>query len=142
VGNVANTQGQAGLVMSDAADRLHEQLLVHRCQAGDGAAFEELVVRYGPRLRYFLRKLLGEASGAEDALQGVWMDAFRALPRLLDPGTFPAWIYRIARDRAYRELRRRRRWRPLEDGDLVDDDSQSEAFSTEDAARVHAAIDA
>ena len=29
-------------------------------------------------------------------------------PRLIEPGAFPAWIYRLARDRAFREVHQRR----------------------------------
>ena len=54
--------------MTDAADRLYERVLVLRCQARDEAAFEEIVARYTPRLRYYLRKMLG---GAESARSGV-----------------------------------------------------------------------
>ena len=46
--------------MTDLADRLYERVLVLRCQAGDEAAFAELVERYHPRLHYYVRKLLGE----------------------------------------------------------------------------------
>src|SRR6516165_12399485 len=101
--------------MTDAADRLYERVLVLRCQARDEAAFEEVVARYTPRLRYFLRKMLGRPEATEDALQEVWLDAFRGITRLNEPGAFPAWVYRIARDRAFRELRRRRPFVPFED---------------------------
>ena len=37
--------------MTDGADRIYEQVLLLRCQAGDGDAFAELIERYGPRLR-------------------------------------------------------------------------------------------
>ena len=70
--------------MTDAAERLHEQLLVLRCQAGDEDAFEELVARYHPRLQYYLRRILPRADHADDVLQEVWLAAFRALPRLAD----------------------------------------------------------
>jgi RNA polymerase sigma-70 factor (ECF subfamily) len=69
--------------------------------------FSELVERYQPRLRYYLRKMLTEVHGVEDALQDVWLDAFRAVSRLANVGAFRAWLYRIARDRALRELRKR-----------------------------------
>jgi RNA polymerase sigma-70 factor (ECF subfamily) len=128
--------------MTDAADQLYERVLVLRCQARDEAAFEELVERYTPRLRYFLRKMLGGMQTAEDALQDVWLDALRGLPRLVEPGAFPAWIYRLARDRAFRELRRRRSYLPLEEFDLVDDGGSVNNFSAEDAARIHHALDA
>ena len=128
--------------MSDAAEQLYERVLVLRCQAGDPAAFEELVGRYGPRLRYYLRKLLGGADAAEDALQEVWCDAFRGLPRLLDPRALPAWLYRLARDRAFRQLRKRRQtFVPLPEDGLPDPAADGGDFSTEDAAQVHAALD-
>ncbi len=63
--------------MSDAAERLHEQLLVLRCQAGDEDAFEELVARYHPRLHYYLRRILPPADHADDVLQEVWLAMFR-----------------------------------------------------------------
>ena len=72
--------------MTDQTERIYERLLVRPRQAGDEAAFAELVERFSPRLRYFLRKLLASAdSDAEDALQDVWLDVFRYLPRLADP---------------------------------------------------------
>jgi RNA polymerase sigma-70 factor (ECF subfamily) len=128
--------------MGDEAEQLYERVLVLRCQAGDPAAFEELVGRYGPRLRYYLRKLLGGPDGAEDALQEVWCDAFRGLPRLLDPRALPAWLYRLARDRAFRQLRRRRPgFVSLPEAGLPDPAGDDGDFSAEDAARVHAALD-
>jgi RNA polymerase sigma-70 factor (ECF subfamily) len=127
--------------MTDAADRLYERVLVLRCQARDEAAFEEIVGRYTPRLRYYLRKMLGGAEAAEDALQEVWLDAFRGITRLNDAGAFPAWIYRLARDRAFRDLRRRRSHVPLQDFDVVDEASDEAEFSAEDAARIHEALD-
>lgn len=86
-------------------DGLYERVLVLRSQAGDEAAFGELVARYAPRLRAFLRKMIGDA--AEDALQEAWIDVLRGLGKLRDLGAFASWLYRIARDRAYQRLRRR-----------------------------------
>jgi RNA polymerase sigma-70 factor (ECF subfamily) len=126
--------------MTDAADRLYEQVLVLRCQARDEAAFEEIVARYTPRLRYYLRKMLDGVQAAEDALQEVWLDAFRGIPGLVEPRAFPSWIYRLARDRAFRELRRRRPHLPLEDFDLIDKVGDAEGFSPEDAERIHDAL--
>ena len=128
--------------MTDAADRLYERVLVLRCQARDDAAFEEIVARYTPRLRYYLRKMLGGAQSAEDALQEVWLDAFRGLPALIEPAAFPAWIYRLARDRAFRDLRARRSYLPLKELDFIEEAGGTNDFSTEDAARIHHALDA
>jgi len=128
--------------MTDTTDRLYETVLALRCQAGDEAAFAELVERYQPRLRYYLRKLLRNMQGAEDVLQDVWLDVFRAVSRLSDAGAFRAWLYRIARDRALRELRKRRPpLQPLEDVDPVDRRLEEAHFTAEDVERIHTALD-
>jgi RNA polymerase sigma-70 factor (ECF subfamily) len=128
--------------MSDTTDRLYERLLVLRCQAGDEAALTELVERYQPRLRYYLRKMLREGHTVEDVLQDVWLDVFRAGPRLADAGAFRAWLYRIARDRALRQFRKRRLpYQPLDEVDLVDEAAGEEPFSADDVEPIHAALD-
>jgi RNA polymerase sigma-70 factor, ECF subfamily len=127
--------------MSDPADRLYERLLVLRCQTGDHAAFAALVERYSPRLRYYLRKMLEDGKAdIEDILQDIWFDVFRAAPRLADPAAFPAWLYRIARNRtALRRRNKPRLSRPLVEADLADE-SDDEDYATADADRVHAAL--
>ncbi len=145
--------------MSEQAERIYERVLVVRAQAGDEAAFAELVERFSPKLRYFLRKLLGptnfdgaerhggrslQGGDAEDALQDVWLDVFRGLGRLEDPQAIVAWLYRIARDRAYARLRKAQRLElPLDEAILEEKAAEAEEeFSAEDAASIHAALDA
>jgi RNA polymerase sigma-70 factor (ECF subfamily) len=128
--------------MTDTTDRLYERVLVLRCQSGDESAFAELVERYQPRLRYFLRKMLGEMHGAEDALQEVWLSVFRAVSRLADAGAFRVWLYRLARDRAWGELRKRRlRHQPIETVEVADEVAEDANFTAEEAERIHAALD-
>jgi len=136
--------------MNDAQlDRLYERLLVLRCQTGDEAAFTEIVARYTPRLRVYLRQMLGgdgRGADADDALQDVWLDCLRAVGRLHDTGAFAAWLYRIARDRAYRVLRRRGvlAMSPMEDANEVvaDADAEDDALvNGEAAALVNASLD-
>jgi RNA polymerase sigma-70 factor (ECF subfamily) len=125
--------------MTDDLDRLYERVLLLRCQTGDEAAFAELVARYQPRLGGYLCRLLGDGAAA-DALQDVWLAVWRGLPRLRDPVAFPAWAFRVARDRAFRELRRRGVPTVPADESIpaaaADDD-----FTPEDAAEVRAALD-
>jgi RNA polymerase sigma-70 factor (ECF subfamily) len=128
--------------MTDTTDRLYEHVLVLRCQGGDEAAFAELVERYQARLRYYLRKMLRDSQAAEDALQDVWVDVFRAVSRLADAGAFRAWLYRIARDRACRQLRQgRRSYQPLETVDPIDGRTEEAHFTAEDVERIHTALD-
>jgi RNA polymerase sigma-70 factor (ECF subfamily) len=124
--------------MTDGVERLYERVLVLRCQAGDESAFAELVERWTPRLRYYLRRML-DGPDADDALQDVWLDVHRGLGRLSEVAAFPAWLFRLARDRVFRLLRRRKRTEPLLDLDPPASDDEP-GFGVEDAARIHAAL--
>jgi RNA polymerase sigma-70 factor (ECF subfamily) len=125
--------------MEENPERLYLRVVVLRCQAGDGSAFAELVERCAPRLRYYLRKMLGNVHSAEDALQEVWLDVFRGLPRLADAGAFTAWLYRIARDRALRTVRRRRHVPRALTEEPADDEPGD--FSAADAEAIHLGLD-
>lgn len=105
---------------------------------GDGAAFAELVAKHQTRLGGYLRALLGDAAAAEDALQDVWLAIWRGLPRLQKPDAFVAWALRIARDRAFRELRRR--GVPTVVADETLPAGEPGEFTDEDAAEVRAAV--
>ena len=111
-----------------------------RCQAGDRAAFEELVELYQPRLHYFLARMVGDDHTADDLLQEVWFDVYRGVARLVDPGAFPTWLYRIARHRAVGELRKKRQ--PLSSLEGIDlaEEGEDDDFSAEDAERIHVAL--
>jgi RNA polymerase sigma-70 factor, ECF subfamily len=74
-------------------------------------------------------------------LQDVWLDVVRQLPRLKDPQALVAWLYRIARDRAYGRLRKTRRAESLDEAAVVDPAVDGGEFSPQDAARIHAALD-
>jgi len=90
--------------MTDAIDRLYTEVLVARFQAGEIDALQELVRRHSPALRYFLIKLLAR-DRVDDVLQDVWLSVLRGLDQLRNPSAFKAWLYRIARNRAYQEIR-------------------------------------
>ena len=134
--------------MNDAAvavGRIFERLLVVRCQTGEAAALAELIARYGPRLRFYLRKMTAD-SVADDLLQEVWIDVFAKIARLNDPESFAAWVYRIARDRAFRELRRRRistvavDERVIDSAAMVGQDDEPR-WSEEDVEQLRTALD-
>ncbi len=95
--------------MAAASDAVYEQVLVIRSQLGDESAFSELLERHGPRLLLFSESMLRSwPDEVPDVMQEIWLAIYRALPRLLDPAKFRPWAFRIARDRIYREYRRRR----------------------------------
>lgn len=126
-------------------DELRAELLVVRCQCRDPEALRELVERYGPRLRYYLRKLLGR-SDVQDAMQDVWLQTLRRLATLRDPGAFGPWVYRIARGRAVQEIRRHRPTEsldtePIAAGTESIDEASEPAFDPADATAIHEAMD-
>jgi RNA polymerase sigma-70 factor (ECF subfamily) len=128
--------------MADVVERVYRSLLVVRCQAGDCAAFEELIALYQQPLHYFLGKMVGNLHAADDLVQDVWLEVFRGIAKLAEPRAFPAWLYRIARHRALRDLRKRRPLAAsLEGLDLAGDSDAEEAFSAADAEQVHAGLD-
>src|SRR4051794_18283082 len=126
--------------MSDAAERLYERVLVVRCQTGEPAALAELIARYAPRLRFYLAKMAGDGV-ADDLLQDVWIEVFAKVARLKDAGAFGGWVYRIARDKTYRELRRRRTPTVALDEAVIDEAEDDEDWTAEDVQRVRAALD-
>jgi RNA polymerase sigma-70 factor (ECF subfamily) len=133
--------------VKDAAAMLYERMLILRCQAGDEAALGELIARYSPGVRLFLSKIVAPSASADDLLQETWFDVFRKINRLQRPEAFAAWLYRIARDKAYRQLRRRPAPVSLFDGTLVDENlaetfwADEESFTAEEAKQVRAALD-
>src|SRR5207244_6462884 len=95
--------------MPVSPEQLYEQTLVVRSQMGDEAAFVELLAEHGPRLLMFTKRTMQSSpDDVADLAQDIWITIFRALPRLRDAGKFRAWAFRIARDRIYREYRRRK----------------------------------
>ncbi|MHC4100317.1 MAG: RNA polymerase sigma factor [Planctomycetota bacterium] len=128
--------------MTEATKHLYEQVLVVRCQVGDEGAFVEIVQRYHERLRNYVRHLSVDASRVDDVLQEVWLNVFRSLPSLRQPGAPAAWLYRIARAAALAEKRRGRAGAglDLEPEAVVTGDDEPD-FTPQDAARIHACLD-
>ena len=124
-----------------ATGRLLEQSIVIRCQARDDDAFEELVEMFQKRLSYYVERLVGDRHDADDVLQDVWVDVYRAIPNLRSPRAFRVWLYRIARDKVYTMFRKRSTWMNLtDDAELPADDRDEPEFSAENAARIHAGL--
>lgn len=95
--------------MSVDPEQLYEQTLIIRSQMGDEAGFAELLNLFGPRLLRFIERMLQSSPDqVADLTQEIWVAIFRALPGLRDASKFRPWAFRIARDRIYRQYRRRK----------------------------------
>lgn len=88
--------------------------LVVRAQAGDQQAFAELIITSHPRLFRLAHGILGNPYLAEDATQQTYLDIWRDLRQLRDPGRFDGWAYRILVRTCYREAKHTPTWLPDE----------------------------
>ena len=83
-----------------------DQQLVRDAQAGDHAAFEELVRRHADRLHAVVRRLVDSAHDADEVTQEAFLRAWRAIDRFKGDATFSTWLYRIAVNEAHRRRER------------------------------------
>jgi RNA polymerase sigma factor (sigma-70 family) len=80
--------------------------LIAMARSGNPGAFETIVDRYQGRLLGFCRQMLGSTEDAEDVLQEVFVNAYKAMLRDEREINLRPWLYRIARNRCLNHLRR------------------------------------
>lgn len=90
--------------------------LVRRLQAGDEAAFAELVHRYQHRLVRCAQSIVGSRAVAEEVTQDTWLAVVRGVERFEGRSSFKTWLYRILLNRARSAAgKEQRAGRPTED---------------------------
>ncbi len=80
--------------------------LIAMARSGNTGAFETIVDRYQSRLLGFCRQMLGSTQDAEDVLQEVFVNAYRAMLADDREINLRPWLYRIARNRCLNHLRK------------------------------------
>ena len=88
-------------------------LLLQRAKAGDTAAFQALYKCYARALFTFFLGYTADARLAEELVNDTFVHVWQALGRYREEGRFRAWLFRIARNLAADQYRRRKR-RPEE----------------------------
>ncbi|HEX6227939.1 MAG TPA: RNA polymerase sigma factor, partial [Solirubrobacterales bacterium] len=83
-----------------------DERLISIARNGNPGAFETIVDRYQGRLLGFCRQMLGSTEDAEDILQEVFVNAYRAMLADDREINLRPWLYRIARNRCLNHLRR------------------------------------
>jgi RNA polymerase sigma-70 factor (ECF subfamily) len=96
--------------------------LIARARQGDLNAFNVLVERYQTGVYNVCLRMLGAPAPAEDAAQEAFISAYRSLGRFRG-GSFRAWLFRIAANACYDELRRRKA-RPATSLDRTGDEDE------------------
>ncbi len=108
-----------------------DEKLVALVRDGNASAFDAIVDRYQARLLGFCRQMLHSQQDAEDVLQEVFVNAYRAMLADERDINLRPWLYRIARNRCLNHLRK-----PSADAkESMDEVPIVEAAST--AERVH-----
>jgi DNA-directed RNA polymerase specialized sigma24 family protein len=88
-----------------------DRRLVERCQKGDPLAFEELVRKYQQTVFNLAYHYVGYRNEVEDVAQTIFTKVYFSLPKFDLQRPFFPWLYRIAVNQCYDELRRIRRQR-------------------------------
>jgi RNA polymerase sigma-70 factor, ECF subfamily len=83
-----------------------ESRLLDDCAEGDDAAWRRLHRRYYPVAGAFLRKLGVGERDLEDALQDVFLQVHKYLPRFRRQSELTTWLYRLCITQARRVRRR------------------------------------
>lgn len=107
-------------VASGAAGDPAVEALVVRARSGDLTAFNALALRFQDGVYGLTLRMLGDPDSAEGATQDAFIRAWQRFETFRG-GSFRAWLFTIAANRARDELRRRGR-RPTSSLDEARDD--------------------
>jgi RNA polymerase sigma factor (sigma-70 family) len=88
---------------------LNEQQLITQLQAGDEAAFKELVETRQDMVYNTLLGLLQNEADAEDISQEVFIAVYESIGRFKGEAALNTWLYRVAVTKGLEHLRRMKR---------------------------------
>jgi len=95
------------MVTVTGAAAVDERALVEHAQAGNRAAFEELVRRYDRDVLRLALNLMKRTEDARDVYQEAFLKVYRNLHRFRFECSFYTWLYRIVTNVCLDHLRRR-----------------------------------
>jgi RNA polymerase sigma factor (sigma-70 family) len=93
----------------DRARTDEDQELVARTQAGDAGAFDQLVVKYTPRLYGLVYNMTSNHEDTNDLLQDIFSKAYKAIRGFRGKSSFYTWIHSIAVNMTLNFLKKRGR---------------------------------
>jgi RNA polymerase sigma-70 factor (ECF subfamily) len=114
--------------------------LMLRVKQGDTAAFTALVEKYKQPVMNLAWRTLRDETEAEDLAQNVFVQAWKSADRYQATAKFSTWLFTIARNLCFNEIRRRIR-HPAESLDQTRDDSEEQPLHQVVDKRIAAAPD-
>ena len=108
----------------------HDAALVRAIQAGDMAAFDQLVVKHKDKLFNMVYWFLGDYQEANDCAQDTFIKVFKSLKKFRFESSFSTWLYRIAINTCKNRFKSSAyRWKkktvPLENPESSEQDNRS-----------------
>jgi RNA polymerase sigma-70 factor, ECF subfamily len=88
----------------------------------DGQAFGQIVARWQEPVRRLCSRMLGDSHSGEDLTQETFARVFAKRREFRPEGKFSTWLWRIALNLCYDEIRRRRRRREAIVAENLEDD--------------------
>src|SRR5215831_1617164 len=104
--NRTGSDGREARERGTAMETPTQTALVLAAQAGDQMAFAALVGAYRRELLVHCYRMLGSFLDAEDLVQETLLRAWEKRATLTSPGSYRAWLYRIATNVCLNQLRR------------------------------------
>jgi RNA polymerase sigma-70 factor (ECF subfamily) len=98
-----------------------EKQLVRRAQAGDVAAYEELLRTHQQRVFAVVGSILRRREDIEDVAQQVFIKAYFSLKRFDLRSAFGTWLYKISVNECWDYLRKKRVRRLVYEADLSEE---------------------
>lgn len=97
------------IAMQEDASRQQDNELIARTQAGDATAFDELIVKYSPRLYGLVYNMTSNHEDTNDLLQDVWAKSYRSINGFRGQSSFYTWIHSIGVNMTINFLKKRGR---------------------------------
>jgi RNA polymerase sigma-70 factor (ECF subfamily) len=106
--------------------------LIRRFLSGDVAAFDELMDAHEDRVFGICLRMLRDREAALDAVQETFLTVFRKADRYKAEAAFSTWLYRVAVNTCYDQLRKAKRRRAEALPEHIDptDPTSGDAFTS------------
>ena len=103
--------------MVEVEDSLEQ--LAAKAKAGCSQSFELIIEQTKDRLFSYLVQLVGNQHDAEDLAQEAFVKAYRHIHSFDGRARFTTWLYTIAKNTAFSQMRKRRWHQPIEEFEEV-----------------------
>src|SRR6201987_1828252 len=123
----------------DRSRRDEDQELVARTQSGEASAFDQLVIKYTPRLYGLVYNMTSNHEDTNDLLQDIFAKAYKAIRGFRGKSSFYTWVHSIAVNMTLNFLKKRGRRFQLSlddvDASIQNDKEFMEATATSSPVR-------